>query len=87
MTNNSEFKIRREDPPAPTRAGGGNRNRILKQLTYFKKNPGVWYKVRENASSGAYMTYKKHGCETRTKTVGEGRYDVWARWPEKPDTK
>lgn len=82
-----KFKIKREDPPAATRGTTGSRTRIAKEVAHFKKNPGVWFKVRENASSGAYVTYKRHGCETRTKTVAEGRYDIWARWPEEADTK
>lgn len=87
MTDSKPFKVKREEPPAPTGAGQGNRGKIAREIAHFKKNPGVWFKVRENASSGTYATYKRHGCETRTKTVGDGRYDIWARWPEKADTK
>lgn len=75
------FKIRREEPPATTR-GRGNAAQIDKEIRHFQKHPGVWFKVRENASSGAYVTYKNRGCETRTKTITEGRFDIWARWPE-----
>lgn len=80
------FKVRREDPPVASRTSGG-RAKVDREIAHFKKNVGVWFKVRENASSGAYTTYKKRGCETRTKTVGTGRYDIWARWPEEADTK
>ena len=80
------FKVRREEPPAAS-GTSGSKTKIAKEVAHFKKNPGVWFKVREDASSGVYQTYRRHGCETRTKTVAEGRYDVWARWVEKVDTK
>lgn len=78
------FKIRREEPPAQTRVVGSP-SRIDREVRALKRHPGEWFKVRENAASGAYMVYKKRGCETRTKTVGVGRHDIWAMWPA--DTK
>lgn len=81
------FKIRREDPPASERPVGrkpGDPNKIDREVAHFKKNPGVWFKVREGAAGGAYMVYKKRGCETRSKLVND-RYDIWVRWVEPSD--
>jgi hypothetical protein len=79
MTENN-FKIRREDPPARVRTVG-NPSKIDREVRYLKKHPNEWFKMREAAAAGAYMVYKKRGCETRTKTVENGRYDIWAMWP------
>lgn len=73
----SDFKMRAEEPPARTRIVGDS-SKIDREVRHMQKNPGKWFKVREAASAGAYQTYKKRGLETRTKTVSEGRYDIWA---------
>lgn len=78
--SDNDFKLRREEPPVQTRVVG-NPSKIDREVRHLKKNPGVWFKVREAASSGAYMVYKKRGCETRTKTVQGNKYDIWAMWP------
>lgn len=80
----TDFKLRRESPPSRTRVVGDS-SKIDKEVAHMRKNPGVWFKVREGASGGAYITYKKRGCETRTKTVAEGKYDIWARIAEDED--
>jgi hypothetical protein len=80
FTMSDNFKIRREAPPEQTSVVG-NPTRIDKEVNHMKKNAGVWFKVREAASSGAYIVYKKRGCETRTKTVQGNKYDIWAMWP------
>lgn len=80
----SDFKLRREEPPAKTRTVG-NSTKIDREVRHLMKNPGVWFKVREAASAGAYTVYKKRGCETRTKTVENGKYDIWAMFPESDD--
>lgn len=77
----SEFRMKREEPPAKVRKVGDS-SRIDREVRHMQKNPGEWFKVREAASAGAYVVYKKRGCETRTKTVADGRYDIWARYPE-----
>jgi len=78
MTSNS-FKIRREDPPKRTRKVGDS-TKIDREVAFLKKHPNEWFKVREGAAGGAYRVYKMRGCETRSKTVAEGRYDIWAMW-------
>jgi hypothetical protein len=80
----SEFKMKRETPPSRTRIVGDT-SRIDREVAHMKKNPGTWYKVREAASAGAYVVYKKRGCETRTKTVEGNKYDIWARFVEDTD--
>lgn len=85
MTATEDFKMKREEPPARTKRTVGDSTRIDKEVRHMKKNAGVWYKVREAASAGAYVVYKKRGCETRTKTVQGNKYDIWARWPEAGD--
>lgn len=82
----TEFTMRPETPPSRTRIVGDS-SRIDREVRKMKKSPGTWYKVREAASAGAYMVYKKRGCETRTKTVEGNKYDIWAMWPEDTDTK
>jgi len=83
MSDNKPFKIRREDPPAVKQRGrtAGDPNKIDREVAHFKKNPGVWFKVREAAAGGAYRVYKNRGCEVRTKLVGTNRYDIWASYP------
>lgn len=80
------FKPRWEEPPTTQRPGRKGSEHIDHEVEAMKKRPGRWLKVREAASSGAYIVYKKRGCEVRVKTVSEPgtpqRYDVWARWPE-----
>lgn len=76
----SDFKMRREEPPAQTRKVG-NPSKIDRQVKALKKNPGEWFKMREAAAAGAYVVYKRRGCLTRTKSVGNGRHDIWAMWP------
>lgn len=81
----SNFKIRREDPPqreVPRGRKPGDPNKIDREVAHFKNNPGVWFKVREGAAGGAYLVYKKRGCEVRTKHMGNNKYDIWARYPE-----
>jgi hypothetical protein len=80
----TDFKIRREEPPAKVRKVG-NSTKIDREVRHLMRHPGVWYKVREAAAAGAYTVYKKRGCETRTKTVENGRYDIWAMFPEDTD--
>lgn len=80
----SDFKMRRDEPPAKVRKVG-DASKIDREVRHMKKTPGVWYKVREAASGGAYRVYSQRGCDTRTKTVDNGRYDIWARWPEAGD--
>jgi hypothetical protein len=70
-----------DTPPVKVRRVG-DPSKIDREVKHMQKKPGTWYKVREAASAGAYVVYKKRGCETRTKTVADGRYDIWARWPE-----
>lgn len=77
----SEFKLRKEEPPVRQRKVG-DPSRIDREVRRLQKDPGVWFKVREAASSGAYVVYTRRGCETRTKTVQGNKYDIWARWPE-----
>lgn len=83
----SDFKLRREDPPAPTPRGrkSGQANKIDREVAHMKKNVGTWFKVRENAAAGVYQVYTKRGCKTRTKSLGDGRYDIWAKWPADTD--
>jgi hypothetical protein len=79
------FRIRREEPPArdvPLGRKPNQVNKIDKEVAAFKKHAGTWFKVRENAAGGAYMVYKKRGCEVRTKHLGNGKYDILARYPE-----
>lgn len=83
--SDNDFRIRPEEPPARTRVVGDS-SKIDKEIRYLRKHAGTWFKVREAASAGAYTTYKKRGCETRTKTVAEGKYDIWARFPKDDDT-
>jgi len=74
------FKMRREEPPVkkvPTPEPG----RIDREVARLKKNPGVWYKIRENAAAGAYRVYRARGCETRTVSLGDQRYDIYAMYP------
>jgi len=81
----SEFRIRREDPPAPSPRGrriGSGAGKIDKEVAAFKKHAGQWFKVREGASAGAYQVYKKRGCEVRTKHVGDNKYDIWCMYPK-----
>jgi hypothetical protein len=80
----SDFKMKRETPPSRTRVVGDS-TRIDKEVAHMHKHPGTWFKVREAASAGAYVVYKKRGCETRTKTVQGNKYDIWARIPETDD--
>ena len=85
MSEEKPFKIRREDPPSPNVPLGrkpGQANKIDKEVAFFKKHPGVWYKVREGAAGGAYMVYKKRGCQITSKHLGNGKYDLWACWPK-----
>ena len=75
-----------EEPPTNQRVSPVKRaTRIDREVEKMKENPGQWMKVRENASSGAYVVYKKRGCDVRVKTVGEQRYDVWARWADETE--
>lgn len=86
MSDNNDFKIRREEPPAQVRKVG-NPSKIDRQVKVLKKHPGEWFKMREAAAAGAYVVYKRRGCLTRTKTVGVGRHDIWACWPADTDGK
>ena len=80
----SDFKLRRETPPPATRKVGDS-SKIDREVKHLQKNAGTWFKVREAASSGAYIVYKRRGCETRTKTVEGNKYDIWAMWPADTD--
>lgn len=77
----------KEPPPAESNRGLHAETReIIDQL---KANPGKWALVVESAtSSGATTRWKKRGCEATIrraeKVNGKYRYDVYARWPEKP---
>lgn len=82
--NDTQFVMRREEPPARTRVVG-NSSKIDRQVKRMKASPGEWFKVREGAAGGAYRVYTQRGCLTRTKTVN-GKYDIWASWPEDGDT-
>lgn len=78
--SDTQFVMKREAPPERTRTVG-NPSKIDRQVRRMKQEPGEWFKVREGAAGGAYRVYTQRGCETRTKTIN-GRYDIWARWPE-----
>lgn len=73
-------KMKWEDPPVGQVKRQGAKERIDQEVLNLQKRPGRWAKVRTKASAGTYLTYKNRGCEVRVKSVGNNKYDIWARW-------
>ena len=81
-------RMKWDTPPEPVKVERHTMNtkrRIDKEVRALRMNPGKWALVREDAASGAYMTYRKRGCTTRTKSLGGNRYAIWAKWD--PESK
>lgn len=74
-------KLNWEDPPPTNHNVPARSAEIDAEVRALKRKPGKWAKVRTAAASGNYTTYKKRGCLTRVKHVGDNRYDIWACWP------
>jgi len=79
------FRIRKEAPPENPRPKV-DPGRIDREVERMKLEPGEWFKVREKAAAGAQRVYQQRGCETRTVSVGEGRHDIYAMYPEAEPT-
>ena len=72
-------KLKWEAPPENNRRVG-SKERIDKEVAAVRRRPGEWLKVREGASSGSYVTYKKRGCTVRTSSEGDGHYTIYIKW-------
>lgn len=73
-----------QDPPESKRRKA-SKTRIDNEVRAVRKRPNNWLKVRDAASSGSYITYKKRGCQVRTVSVGNNKYDIYIMWD--PDSK
>lgn len=84
-------KLRWEEPPASKTPGNrkqGDKRKIDREVDALRRNPGKWALVREDAASGNYITYKKRGCTTRTRALGNNRYAIYAKWePTSPEAQ
>lgn len=77
--------IWKEPPPAVN----SEKAAILAEL---QKHPGRWALLgKDKSSSAAADPWKKLGCEATYRRTNPGekkpKYDVYARWPEKPTPK
>lgn len=80
-------KIKFEDPPKNVRRRG-TRALIDAEVRAVRRRPNEWAKVREGASSGSYVTYKKRGCQVRTVSEGNGHYTIYIKWdPDAPEAR
>jgi hypothetical protein len=83
-------KLRWEEPPSPDapKRKQGDKRKIDREVAALRRNPGKWALVREDAASGNYITYKKRGCITRTRALGNNRYAIYAKWePTSPEAQ
>ena len=76
--------VRWEDPP-PVEYPGIDHTPIFLAV---KERPGEWALVREGVSLKVAQTTRsqlgKRGCDVTRRKVGEGRFNVYARWPVTP---
>lgn len=71
-----------QDPPAPMK--GRERTVELDALAAeLKAHPGRWALVATNPYPGASKQYKNRGLQVITRTRPDGKYDVYARAPER----
>lgn len=77
-------RIKWEEPPANSKRRG-SKELIDDEVAAVRSRPGEWAKVREKASSGSYVTYKKRGCTVRTKSVGNQKYAIYIMWDPESD--
>lgn len=69
-----------QDPPELTEE---RVSRIDAAVVELKKQPGRWALVStDRGPGGSTEPWKKRGCEVRLSSIGSGRYDIYARWPE-----
>lgn len=65
-----------EDPPAPNFTGRPSGRRDA-----MRANPGRWMLFGVYASQGG-TAIRRAGFEVATRKREDGRFDVYARWPE-----